>query len=149
MKKKKSKFNTKLTKAIKGRIRGSKVIDAPIIFGNNMIVRGFNKSQEKRFEKWYLEVTDTRKWKDGKPVVGGYMYVTFGNAVKQFIAQELDIQRKGKEKPDPDGPLGWIMTLNNQGELTVHMSSVLSHRIQKAFDVKHEKNVFVTKDLIK
>lgn len=46
------------------------------------------------------------------------------------------------EKPSPDGPLGWIMTLNNQGELTVHMGSGLSYKIQKAFGVKHEKNVF-------
>ena len=50
--------------------------------------------------------------------------------------------KKKKELPNPDGPLGWIMTLNNQGELTVHQESALSYKIQKAFRVKHEKNVF-------
>ena len=51
---------------------------------------------------------------------------------------------KQKERPSPNGPLGWIMTLNNEGELTVHMGSALSYRIQEAFNVKHEKNVFIT-----
>jgi len=48
-----------------------------------------------------------------------------------------------REKPDPNGPLGWIMTLNNQGELTVHQNSGLAVKICKQFDVKHERNVFL------
>lgn len=46
------------------------------------------------------------------------------------------------EKPNPDGPLGWVMTLNNEGQLTVHVGSELSYKIQQAFGVKHENNVF-------
>lgn len=47
-----------------------------------------------------------------------------------------------KELPNPDGPLGWIMTLNNQGELTVHPGSSLSIKICQSFGVKHKMNVF-------
>ena len=51
--------------------------------------------------------------------------------------------KKIKEKPSPEGPLGWIMTLHNSGELTVHAGSRICYLIEKAFNVKFEKTRFV------
>lgn len=70
-------------------------------------------------------------------------YVT--EAMREVITkvEPTETVSEKKELPNPDGPLGWIMTLNNQGELTVHPGSSLSIKICQSFRVKHEKNVFI------
>jgi hypothetical protein len=67
----------------------------------------------------------------------------------QIEQAELRGYERGKEeeRPDKNGPLGWIMTLNNTGQLTVHGGSGLARRICEAFGVKHELNVFLKKGL--
>lgn len=51
-------------------------------------------------------------------------------------------EKEQQEKPDLNDPVGWIMKLNNEGQLTVHEGSLLSFTIQQLFGVKHEMNVF-------
>jgi hypothetical protein len=52
-------------------------------------------------------------------------------------------EEREKEKPNPDGPLGWIKTLHERGELTIHPNSGIAYKIEEYFGVKLEKGIFI------
>ena len=41
------------------------------------------------FEKFIIEITDESRWVGGKPVYGGYKYVTLSNAIWSWIEKAL------------------------------------------------------------
>ena len=57
-----------------------------------------NNSWEIEFDNFMLELTDERKWKDGRPVIGDYVYLTAGMAIKDFITKTLQQQREDDYK---------------------------------------------------
>ena len=49
---------------------------------------------------------------------------------------------KKVEQPHPNGPLGWIKTLHEIGQITIHPYSGIACKIEDAFGVKLEKGIF-------
>jgi len=62
--------------------------------------------------------------------------------INRLFDKEVKITKKTLEKPNPDGPLGWIKTLHERGELTIHPNSGIAHRIEQVFGVKLNKGIF-------